>query len=141
MGPQSDESLDPTPEQIRYAGVLEKGMYVGLLCLFVTFAVYVSGIMKPYIPLGELPGHWSKPVHEYLPEAGIDPGWGWVKKLGYGDFVNFTGIVILGGTTVVCFLAIVPLLLKERDFLYAALALLEALVLVVAASGIIAVGH
>ena len=55
MEEKPGESLEPTPEQVRYAGVLEKGMYVGLACLLVTFALYVFGIMDPYIPLEELP--------------------------------------------------------------------------------------
>jgi hypothetical protein len=61
--------------------------------------------------------------------------------LGCGDFINFIGIAILAGVTVLSYLAIIPLLLKRRDFIYAVLASLEVLVLAVAASGIITVGH
>jgi hypothetical protein len=61
--------------------------------------------------------------------------------LKYGDFINFIGIAILAGTTIFCYLAIVPLLLKSNDKVYAVLALLEAIVLALAASGILAVGH
>jgi len=43
--------------------------------------------------------------------------------------------------TVLCYLAVLPLLVKRRDTIYAVLALLEVIVLLVAASGIIAVGH
>jgi hypothetical protein len=136
-----DASLEPTPEQLRYAGVLEKGMYAGLVCLFLTFALYVFGVMEPYIPLDELPQHWSKNVHEYLTEAEIEAGWSWLSMLHYGDFVNFVGVAILAGVTVLCYLAIVPLLLRKRDFVYAVLALLEAVVLTAAASGFIAAGH
>jgi len=141
MKEQPDASLEPTPEQIRYAAVLEKGMYVGLACLFLTFALYVFGIMGPYIPHEEIPQHWSKDVQTYLAEANIEAGWGWVKMLGYGDFVNFLGIAILAGVTILCYSAIVPLLLKRKDTIYAVLAILEVLVLAAAASGIMAVGH
>ena len=141
MQEKPNESLEPTPEQIRYAGVLEKGMYRGLACLFVTFAIYVSGVLDPYIPLEKLPEHWSKNVHEYLAEAEIEAGWGWVKMLGYGDFINFVGITILAGVTVGCYLAIIPPLLRRRDVLYAVLAVLEVVVLAAAASGLIAGGH
>jgi len=145
MDEQSTLSVEPTPEQVRYAGILEKGMYAGLVCLFLTFALYVSGIMKPYIPLDDLPRYWSMRVGheegEYLHEAEIPQGWGWVRMLGYGDFLNFVGIAVLAGVSVLCYMAIIPLLLKQKDFIYAALALLEVLVLAVAASGIIEVGH
>ena len=134
-------SLEPPPEQIRYANVLEKGMYLGLACLFVTFVLYVFMIVAPHIPHEKLPEYWTKNVHEYLTEAEIDAGWGWVKMLKHGDFINFIGITMLAGVTVLCYLAVFPLLLKRKDTIYAVLVLLEVIVLVVAASGIIAVGH
>ena len=141
MDQDPDASLEPTPEQLLYAGILEKGMFAGLVCLFVTFALYVFGIMEAYIPLRELPEHWSKNVGEYLADAEIHAGWSWVGMLKYGDFVNFIGIAALAGVTVLSYLAIVPLLLKSRDYIYAALAAVEVLVLVAAASGIITGGH
>jgi len=91
----SEASLEPSAEQVLYANILEKGMYAGLGCLFITFALYVFGIMGPYIPLRELPQHWSKNVHDYLTDADIHAGWSWVGMLKYGDFVNFIGIAIL----------------------------------------------
>jgi hypothetical protein len=141
MDETPDATLEPTPEQVLYAGVLAKGMYLGLACLFVTFALYVFGIMGPYIPLPELPEHWTKNVDEYLADARIEAGWSWVGMLRHGDFVNFIGIAILAGVTVVSYLVIIPLLIKSRDLAYAVLAALEVLVLVAAASGIIAGGH
>jgi hypothetical protein len=60
---------------------------------------------------------------------------------GEGDFLNFVGIAILGGITIICYLAIVPSLLRKRDFAYLAMALVEVLVLSLAASGLLVVGH
>jgi hypothetical protein len=68
-------------------------------------------------------------------------GWAWITMLGRGDFLNFVGIVILGGVTIVCYLAIVPTLARKKDHAYLVMTLLEALVLALAASGILAVGH
>ena len=141
MHQNPDASVEPTPEQLRYAVVLEKGMYAGLVCLLVTFALYVSGIMEPHIPLDELPEHWTRSVHEYLDGAGIEAGWSWVGMVGKGDFVNFIGIATLAGVTVLAYLAIIPLLVKRRDIIYAILASVEVLVLLAAASGLIAGGH
>ena len=141
MEERPSASLEPTPEQLRYAAVLEKGMYLGLACLFVTFALYVSGVMEPYLPRHELSEHWQKNVHEYLTDAEIEPGWAWTRMLGYGDFINFIGIAILAGITVPCYLSIVPLLLKKKDTISVVLVLLEVIVLSVAISGIIEVGH
>jgi hypothetical protein len=138
-GPKA--SVEPTAEQVRYAAILEKGMRLGLLSLLVTFALYVSGVLRPYIPLDELDQHWTKKAHDYLADSHIEAGWGWGKMVGYGDFINFIGIAILGCVTVGCYLAIIPLLWKRKDTIYAFLALVEAVILILAASGIISVGH
>lgn len=60
---------------------------------------------------------------------------------GYGDFINFIGVAILGGVTIICYASIVPTLLKNNDKVYAILAVLEVIILSAAASGILAVGH
>ena len=141
MKEKSDVSLEPTPEQVRYAKVLEKGMQVGLVCLFITFGMYIFRVTEPHIPPEEVPSHWTKDVHTYLADTNIEAGWNWVPMVGHSDFVNFIGIAMLAGTSILCYIAIIPLLFKRKDFIYAVLALLEVGVLVTAASGIIAVGH
>jgi hypothetical protein len=140
MADQHNVRLEAGPEQLLYAKILAKGMYVGLALLLITFALYAFGIMKPYIPLDKISGYWSYSVHEYLEHTKIGIGWSWVGMLKYGDFINFVPVAILAGVTIMCYLAIVPLLFKNNDKVYAILALLEAVVLALAASGILAVG-
>lgn len=134
-------SLKAGPEQLRYAAILEKGMLFGLAILLITFAIYVFGIMNTYIPPTKLPQYWKLNVHDYLEKAHIEPGWSWLGMLQYGDFINFIGITILAGVTIICYLAIFPVLWRNNDKVYAVFALLEALILALAASGILAVGH
>jgi hypothetical protein len=133
-------SLQASQEQLVYANILEKGMYTGLLLLLITFGIYVTGILKPYVPVDELPKYWTMNVHDYLDQAKIHPGWAWLTMVGYGDFINFIGVALLAGVTIICFLGIVPVLLKENDKVYACLAVVEALILAVAASGILGTG-
>jgi len=141
MDEKSTASLEATPEQILYAKILEWGMYIGLLILFITFALYAFGIMDPYIPMDKISNYWSMNVHEYLEHAQIQDGWAWAGMVKYGDFVNFIGIAILAGVTIICYAAIVPTLLRSNDKVYAILAVLEVIILSAAASGILAVGH
>ncbi len=140
MEEKQNASVEASPEQVLYANILQKGMLVGLLCLLITFAIYTLGIMDPYIPLDEVSQHWGKSVHDYLQDADIEAGWGWVSMVGKADFLNFIGIAILAGVTIICYLAIVPTLIKNDDKVYAVLAVLEAVILSVAASGIISIG-
>jgi len=136
-------------EQLLYARVLEIGMYIGLVILFIAFGLYASGIVAPAVPLDQVSSYWNQGVHEYLEAVNRDhlhmehppTGWAWVTMLNKGDFLNFVGIAILGGITIICYLVIAPALLRKKDFAYLAMALLEALVLSLAASGVLVVGH
>jgi hypothetical protein len=136
-------------EQLLYARVLSIGMYLGLAILLITFALYVSGAVAPVVPLDQVSNYWNQGVNEYLEAVNRDhlhlehppTGWAWVNMVGKGDFLNFVGISILGGITIICYLAITPTLWRKRDFAYLAMAILEVLVLSLAASGILAVGH
>jgi hypothetical protein len=141
MNEKQPATLEASPEQLLYARILEIGMYIGLLVLFVTFGLYAFGIVDPYIPLDEISNYWSMNVNDYLEHAEIKAGWAWLGMLKYGDFINFIGVAILAGVTIICYAAIVPTLLKNNDKVYATLAVLEVIILSAAASGILAVGH
>jgi len=133
-----DESV--LENQYRYASVLGKGMYLGLLALLATFTIYTLGLLDSYIPFEKLSSCWNMPVSEYLHLNHVPQGWGWIKLVGYGDFLNFIGISILSGTTILCYISIIPGLLRSKDYLYTFIAIAEVLVLVIAASGFIAAG-
>ncbi|NQU62954.1 MAG: DUF1634 domain-containing protein, partial [SAR324 cluster bacterium] len=90
-------SIEATPEQVLYASLLGKGMLLGLVLLFITFGIYVFGIMEPYIPLEKLSDYWSMDVQEYLQVTQIPIGWGWATMLQYGDILNFVGVADLSG--------------------------------------------
>ncbi len=129
-----------TEEQILYANILNKGMLIGLLGLVVTFIIYASGMLSPKIPLAEVQNYWVMSVGDYLKNSGIHAGWAWLGNLGYGDMLNFLPIAFLSLLTIICYLAIIPGLLRKKDIPYVVLALIEVIVLVVAASGILGTG-
>ncbi len=129
-----------TEEQLAYAHLLDGGMKAGLLGLVVTFGVYVSGVLPPRVPVTELPRYWSLPVKQYLAATGVHAGWSWLGLLGYGDFLNFVGIAFLSGVTLACYLAILPIFVRKKDLVFAGIAVVEVLVLGLAASGLLNVG-
>lgn len=129
-----------TPEQQLYAEMLEKGMYLGLALLLLTFLVYATGIVDPYIPLDRIAECWEQSSKKFLENENIPDGWGWVGLLGYGDFLNFIPIALLAGVTIFSYITIIPILLKQNDKVYATLAGIEVLILVMAASGLLKVG-
>jgi hypothetical protein len=129
-----------TEEQLLYANILNKGMLIGLLGLVVTFIIYGAGILEPKIPLEQVQNYWVMPVSDYLQQSGIHAGWAWLGNLGYGDMLNFLPIAFLSLLTIVCYLAILPGLMRKKDTAYVVLVIIEVVVLVVAASGILGSG-
>ena len=144
----SQHTTQATEEQVLYAAVLEKGMYAGLALMVITFALYVLGVMPSVVPVDEISIYWSQPVHDYLVAINtnflhwetLPTGWSWLKLLGYGDFLNFLPIAILSGITIVCYLVITPGLFARKDKAMAIMALAEAVILTLAASGLLSVG-
>ena len=70
----------------------------------------------------------------------IPQGWGWLALIGKGDICNFVGIIILAGLTIVCFAQLALSLARRKQWLLCVIAILEVLVLVLAASGILVGG-
>ncbi|MFZ6006452.1 MAG: hypothetical protein ACOYU2_02210 [Nitrospirota bacterium] len=135
-----DKKIKATEEQLAYAKILDMGMKIGLLALIITFIVYLTGVLTPHVPVNDLPKYWGMSVHKYLETTGIHPGWAWLGMIGKGDFLNFIGIAFLAGVTAICYLAIIPILFRKKDTVYGVLAIIEVLVLLLAASGILKAG-
>ncbi|GAB6182463.1 hypothetical protein [Thermodesulfovibrio hydrogeniphilus] len=127
-------------EQIVYAKWLDWGMKIGLLLLILTFIIYLTGILSPQIPISDLPKYWKLKAHEYLVSAGLHPGWAWLSLVTKGDFLNFVPVAFLGAVTILCYIRILPIFLKKKDFVYFTIAFIECLILILAASGILHVG-
>lgn len=149
---KSGELIECPPadeEQLLYASILQIGMYMGLALLLVTFGLYMSGVRPAAVPVEQLPDYWTMSVDDYLEATNRDhlhhahpvSGWGWLEMLGKGDYLNFVGIALLSGVTIVCFVGIIPTLIRKRDIPYVIMAVLEVAILTLAASGVLAVGH
>ncbi len=54
--------------------------------LLVTFALYLTGVLQPGVPIEELPDYWTLSAHEYLEAVNheflhrpdVVVGWGWI---------------------------------------------------------------
>lgn len=127
-------------EQITYANLLFYGCWGSLALMTVTFLIYVLGVLEPHVSMDQVTTLWSGPVGAYLEQANVPLGWGWLALLGSGDFLNFIGVVVLAGMTIVCYLTLITAFLKEKQAVFAVIAILEVLVLTLAASGIVGGG-
>jgi hypothetical protein len=62
-------------------------------------------------------------------------------RVGNGDYANMLGIAMLCLVTLVCYLRLLPMLVRRGERLLAAIALAQILVLVAAASGWLSATH
>jgi hypothetical protein len=130
-----------TPEQLAYADVLETGLAIGRYFLAGTFILYVFGFTTPKVLLSELTANWSMPANQYSSHVGVGTGWGWIKLIHYGDYMNFLGIAFLASVTAACYLRLLPISVRGKDYSFSTMLLLEILVLFLAATGLLAFGH
>ncbi len=128
-------------EAQRYARLLDWGARIGVLALVLSFAAYVFGVLPPHVPLEQLPSVWNLPVGAYLQQTATPTGWGWLALAHKGDLSGLIGISILAGCSLPPLLGLIPLYMKRRDYVYAAICGMVAGVLVLAASGVLTGGH
>jgi len=137
---KNDQALKPSEEQIIYANLLLIGVLVGLVLMAITYFIYLTGIFPAHVDMNFLPSVWGKNVNEYLHLTNTPHGWGWLNLLLKGDFLNYLGFAFLALLTVVCYFVLVRGYFREKNWIYLTIAILEIVVLTVAASGILGSG-
>ncbi|MCC6027203.1 MAG: hypothetical protein LM574_01245 [Archaeoglobus sp.] len=128
-------------EQLVYAGILWYGSIISIVAITAAYIVYITGILPHYIEFDKIVELWGKKSHKFVEETNTPIGWEWLRLVMYGDFLNLLLLTFLSFLTIVCYLAIIPLLVAKKDFIYFVIALVEVLVLLLAASGLIVAGH
>lgn len=126
-----------SPEQLRYAKVLSLGVQAGFIALVVTFALYMTGVLAPLVPVDQLPKYWGLSAAEFAKATGSPTGWDWVRLAAKGDIVNLVGIVVLASVSAFSTLAVLPIFLRRGERAHVAIAVLLVAVLVVSAANIL----
>ena len=140
MNTPNEQALKPSREQIIYANLLIIGVWLGIFILVTTYVIYLTEILPSHVELTLIPKVWGKGVAEYLEITHSPHGWGWVHLLAKGDFLNYIGFVLLALMTIFCYLVLVRGYARQKNWIFTAIAVLEIIVLSVAASGILGSG-
>ena len=134
-------TLTPSQEeQIRYARILQFLSLSGLLVLVVGFCIYMSGLVPVVVPVEQIPGLLGLRAKDFIQKTGMSTGWKWVGNLHKGEVISNLGVIYLSLATIICFLAIFPVVVRKKDSPYIIIILLELLVLILAACGVVTVG-
>jgi len=139
--PRAAEPDRIAEQQETYAAWLTAGTRLGLALLVATFLAYVLGLLAPRVPIEQLPRLWILPAHEFRNATGAPSGWGWIALLGRGDYLTYSGIAVLGLTSAACFGRVAAALFAHGERLFAAIALAQIAVILLAASGLVSGGH
>ena len=123
------------PEQRIYARWLAAGSRSSLALLAALFVVYLTRVVPPWVPVAQLPDYSGlSPAHSAA-ATGTPTGWRWLELAGRSDVMNLAGIACVALVTPVCFARLVPEFVRQRENMFAAIALMELWILVLAASG------
>ncbi len=111
-----------------------------LAAVFVTFAIYVSGLRPTDVDVSAVTELWHLSAREYAEEAGRAVGWRWVSELSTGSTLVFASLVLFpAGAMLIDGIASI-LYFRNRVPAYGVITLLQFLVLLVGASGVLARG-
>ena len=123
-----------------YARWLRRGTFAGVAVLVVGFAAYVLGVV-PHTPLEHLPALWEQPASQYLERANLRPGWHWATLVHRSDMLVVAGIALLATCSVASLAAAIRAFRRSGERAFVAICLAQIVVLVLAASGLLAAGH
>jgi hypothetical protein len=137
---QSDEEIDICEIQLSYSTLLSRLTKLGFAFLLATFAPYFFGILGNYVPRHLLAQYWGQPLFQYLKLTQVKTGWNWLWELHHGDFLNLLPMAFLASITIICLATVTIRFFRNREPLQGIIAILEIIVLVVAASGLLKAG-
>lgn len=139
--PDRNHAPHASVRQLRYAALLQWGTRIAFVVMIITYLLYVSGAVKPFVPREKIIRYLDASATEYIAQTGVpSEHWDWLMLMNKGDFLNYAGILILTLLTVIGILTLIPSYLKDRNWIYSTIVSLELIVLLLAASGIVSIG-
>ncbi len=118
-----------------FAAVERVGTNAALIVLAGCFAGYLFGVLEPYVALDRLPGLIGEGVEAYVRANDVPTGWEWLALLAYGDMLTLGALVLLVSVVAIAYLALIPILWRQKDRIYLLLVVLQLAVFALAASG------
>jgi hypothetical protein len=116
-----------------YARWLERGARFTFAFALLSLALYLGGVLEPLVPLDDLPRLWTLSAADLRREAHAPGGWDWLRFVRYGDYLNQLGISFFALLSLVCTARVIPAFAKSGERVPAALAVLQVIVLLIAA--------
>ncbi|MBV5303602.1 MAG: DUF1634 domain-containing protein [Chlorobium sp.] len=135
------QELHANRVQLSYATVLFWTSTLGIIFIIAGYLTYVLQLLPSAVSPAEVALHWHLRAAELHKVVAVPSGWDWLTQLGRGDVISYASIVYLSSVTMFCLAVIIPAFVKEKDFIYTVLTLLQVTVLLFVAAGAFSGGH
>lgn len=129
---------------ILYAKTLDLVSHTVIVAMAVGYALYLTGLLPLSIPIDAIAENWHLSAADMLATLHHPSGWNFLTAPGgvlHGDIVSYMSIILLALATLFCLTVAIAIYLSEKKLLLFTIVLIQLLVLVVAASGIMATGR
>ena len=135
-------SRSPDDDAVRrgYARWMRRGTWLAGVVLVAGFAAYITGA-APHVPIEHLPALWDRPAATYLEQTGLRPGWHWASLVHRSDMLVLAGVALLASCSIPSLVAAIGPFHRGGERVFVVICILQIAVLVLAASGLLTVGH
>jgi hypothetical protein len=134
--PDDSENRDVDPVQTDVALIISWIVRIGIVLMLGTFVLYVTGIIPSATEPQNVASAWDLGASVAGQAVGSESAWAWIAALSDSVSISFAAIVLFPLATIVVVIVAGLLYARRRMVVYAVMLLFQAIVLIVAASGI-----
>jgi hypothetical protein len=130
--------------QLVYARTLDYVAHSVIILMAVGYFLYLTELLPLSVPIETIAGNWHLSAAHLQAKLNLPCGWGCFTSpagLLHGDIFSYISVIFLSLATLICLASAVAVFISEKKHLYSAIATLQVLVLLVAASGIMTGGR
>jgi len=127
-------------EQLAYAGVLDKLSHFAILFLAGSYATYIFNLLPPKVSIADIAANWHLRAPVMQAKLNAPLGWSFMsnaESFWRGDALSYLAIIIICMIPVVCLLVFSACFFREKRPVFGVIALVQVLILLVAATGIL----
>jgi hypothetical protein len=130
--------------QFAYAKTLDIVAHAVMLVIGIGYLLYILRLLPLTVPIETIAGNWQLSSSELQSKLHVFCGWSCFTSLPvllHGDAVSYASVVMLSMATLFCLVTAVMAFFREKNHLFLMIAILQVVVLLVAASGVMTLGH
>ncbi|HWR01294.1 MAG TPA: hypothetical protein VN371_05475 [Chlorobaculum sp.] len=130
--------------QIVYAKTLDYVAHTVIVVMAVGYLLYMTQLLPLSVPIETIAGNWHLSATSMQAKLNLPCGWECFSApagILHGDVLSYISVIFLSLSTLICLASAVAAFISEKKYLYSTIAILQVLVLLVAASGIMSAGR